>query len=414
MVRDPAALLGDSSGASLAVVVLGLGAALFAVQRRAWRVTGAALAVVGVIAAGLASAGDRLLGGEPGGLTWRTGELVAVQWVPLGGSATQLQVSPSGKRFVVRRTGAYDDDGERASRFVVGTIEQSGSRRSVSALQALLVDDERLLLLASHGPDSLELRLERADPVDSTVFWRAAFPAVAAQRLTVDRARGRWTVSGQTMADEGTLVTTTGALSDGAFAVSSQPTDSLRGTTVFGFANGATLFTSFNVPSAGATSSAPSSLVPLLTAWGMGGMRWQLWRIGGDGRRQIGAVKGFLVCGDEEVDGTALCADQSRKGVQLWHVSSSGAMSEISRLPRSLDRVNVSPGGKVVLSAYTGKSVTLLDAATRVATRATLPLATGEFPGEFSWTREGAVALMFGSGGGGGGGVKLVVYRLAQ
>jgi hypothetical protein len=74
-------------------------------------------------------------------------------------------------------------------------------------------------------------------------------------------------------------------------------------------------------------------------------------------------------------------------------------MIEIGRISRGLDRALVSAGDKVVLSAVSGKSVTLLDAKTRQATRASLSLANGEYPGEFVWTPGGAVALMLGPGG---------------
>jgi hypothetical protein len=138
-------------------------------------------------------------------------------------------------------------------------------------------------------------------------------------------------------------------------------------------------------------------------------MRWQLWRIDRGGRKPVASLKGFLACANEEIDLTALCVDQSRQGIQLWRVTSAGQMSEVSRFSRSFDRVSLGTGSTLAASSYSAKSVALVDASARVATRVQLPLAAGEFPTEVLWAPGGAVALVAGRGGS-----RIVLYRLTH
>ncbi|MEO6526538.1 MAG: M48 family metallopeptidase [Gemmatimonadaceae bacterium] len=404
-------LIGNEQALSLAIALGGIGAALLTVRRSGWRRVGGgtlALGTAGLIAAG---AGDRIWP-NASEVAMYAGRLSRVASAPISGWALDASLSPRGTRFLAVRPsrGSVDDRGQLME-FETGELPARGAPSRLKAFDAALVSERELLVLAGAGFDSLELRLIRFDDDSGQmVAWRRLLPTMLEPRLRVRRDEASWRVMGRRESSGHVrLVSMRGALTDADSqlpVVQSEelPLDTVRGETVFWFADGAALM---NGPSqAPPERDSMSALAALAFALDIDATRWTLWRYDGAGEHEVGSVRGAVSCASGGGD-DAVCVDEMPTGAQVWRVSRKGSLSSLATMPRRFRTVNPLAAGQLVATSRADRSLAVVDVATRRGLAAALPRddvgrvrATGIAPG-------GVVALLSGREG-----TRVVRYRL--
>src|SRR5262249_52648255 len=173
--------------------VLGLAAALATRPGAPARTAAAAIAILAILPLGLRSGWfverfgrDPLLAAAPR-LEETRGSLRLLSHAPLGGSATGLDLSPSGLRYTVTVAARSEAAGSRVTARV-GAF--SGGPRAVEGASVRFVSDDRVLALAGSDGQG-ELRMMAADDPRVPV-WRRPLPSLDAPHLEVDRAAGAW------------------------------------------------------------------------------------------------------------------------------------------------------------------------------------------------------------------------------
>jgi len=345
---------------ALAVTLLG-GAAALAINgsRRARRAALASTAVAALTASPvLISASERERGIE---LVRGTADAIEVGRVDLGASATGLQLSPRGTRFVVQQAGRGDAASllARSVRHVVGAA--GGTLRVIPAIQVAFLDDDHVIVLQAADSAS-ELRLERAD--SAVLLWSARLPELFGPKLVAQPADGTWAVIGTDMASDSLVVATGTADSPGPRIHRYAPFDSLGAIDHLVFDGGARLILpSFQV------RSRPS--FPLALAMMSGFPSVEVWSVTADGARRVGEMDGYPQCGQPEA-GQAACLVRDRSRARVWLIDASGAASPVQLTVR--DAITGVPGAGARLTLSNGADrVTHIDLATRRVTDIRLP-----------------------------------------
>ncbi|MFL5617828.1 MAG: M48 family metalloprotease [Gemmatimonadaceae bacterium] len=407
-VSSPAALLGDQQTASAATAVLGLGAALLAARRRAWRLTGVGLAALSVLGITAGTIGERWLTPSPA-IAWRTGTLSLVATVPIGREVHEATLSPAGTRFLTQRY-VGDEDGDEDSydvQIVTGSVPAGGPTRTFAALDAVLPNEREVVVLARAGSDSLEVRLERHDSDSAShVVWRHALPTLADAHLRLDARRTRWLVHGRRSDGEHhRLVVVSGGIDGTDVRQVEVPADTLRGQVVYSYGDGASLVLGAS-PRLVGDIARRSVVASYLSALRGDGVSWTLWRFGRDGSRVVKSLRGYPTCvASADVD-VAICVEQGRRAARVWRVERD-AFVDLGALSRRYDRATASQGGTVVASSYRGHAIAIVDAMHRRGVRTSLPAGDYSYVREISATDTTVLALL-----GTARGMRLAVYRL--
>lgn len=332
----PIRSLADLPGsASLSVTLAGMAGTLVLMEtRRARRWSAAAMA--GGIAAGapVLMTSYPLGGGDE--LARARADLVELARVPLGGSASSLQLSPEGSRFLVQR---IDERAASRSRpmppaFVLG--DSSGALREIDATQVEFATDEHILVLRPDDSAHV-LRLERADT--EAMLWSTNLPDLYDPTLVVSPRDRTWSVVGEEVASDSLLVVSgTFDAPDGQIRRFA-PLDSIGGMGYFVFDGGERLIVpTFDV-------SVGSRLPFMLTLLSRGTPRVDLWEVTAGGRRKIGQMDGYPQCGTTEA-GAATCVVRRGLDASVWTLRAEGGRQVVRRLG-VLQIAHVGPGPRV-------------------------------------------------------------------
>ena len=356
---------------TVALLLLGSGAALYTyrdnLRRRSGAATAAAGLLIGVIGTDL---GPVALRNREHRLAWTTGHAELAERLDAPRSAYRLHLSPAGSAFAIqatdRRAARYADDGEEGSylsRFTVGT--RTGSRRTTSGLDIAFVDDDRVLIvrpLATSG-DSLELSLEPARGDDSTRLWRRVIPAYYAPTLAVDRASELWRVTGYDVEAQ-TAVSSVGRVGGDTLATTRLANALVGGRPVHTYRDGSSLIATLH--------GSFGKRQMLLTMLGFSSYRWDIWRVVNGQRRDMGSLPGLPECaGMGAGDDSVLCVARGRSGLSLWRLDTADPTrpTPIGALPQSFDLLDIAPDGRVAAATRDAKAVAVIHATTGRATR---------------------------------------------
>ena len=401
-------LFGDAQVARSSVALLGIGAALLTLGARA-SLAGTLAAATGVAGIVAGTLGERW-SSPTAAIAWSKGTLAPVATVPIARDAHEVEVSPGGTRFLVRRYVGSDggDEDDYSMQLVTGRIPLDGPTRTLSALDAALPNESELLVLDRLNDDSLELRLERSDADSATrVVWRDTLPALSMPRIQVDGPRGQWLVSGRlTEARQRRFVTIGGAMDGTGVQRVEVPADTLYGRPVHAYRDGATLVVAQDARRA-LLGTQRSVVRTYLAAFRGDLVGWTLSRYERDGGHALVRLRGYPTCASTARDDVAVCVEQRRRGTHLWSVARGGAAVDLGRVSSRYERASATPGGHVVASTYGGRSVAIIDIVGRRGVRTSLPSGDFSYLSEISATDARVVAVL-----GGEQGSRIVVYRL--
>ena len=405
---SPGELVGHPGTARVAVVLLGLAAALVALPGRTQRIAGAGTALVGLVGLAAGTVGERFTSSSSA-IAWSTARLSLATTVSLGHDAHEIELSPGGTRFLTRRYDEEDGDSDASMELVTGSIPLTAPARTVTAIDAALPNESELLVLDRHASDSLELRLERHDADSaSRVVWRRTLPPLIQPQLEL-RARGtRWVVSGRRYERRrlGPFVTIAGAFDGAAMQLAEVPGDSLYAQRLYSFDDGTTLAAAVRPFASSVVGQRSMLRTYLWTLWG-GGPRWTISRYERDGNRRVASTGGYPTCAGLPDGDVAVCVERRRRTTHLWSITRSGAPVDLGSLSSSYVRASASPSGHVVASSARGGSVAIVDVARRHGIRASLPRGDAEYLQDVTATDAGVVAVL-----GGPQGTRIALYRL--
>jgi hypothetical protein len=400
-------LFGDAQFARSSVALLGLGAALLTLGARA-RLAGTLAAAAGIAGIVAGTLGERW-SSPTAAIAWSKGTLAPVATVPIARDAHEVEVSPGGTRFLVRRyVGAERDEDDYSMQLVTGRIPLDGPTRTLSAIDAAMPNESELLVLDRLNDDSLELRLEHYDADSAArVVWRDTLPALSEPSIQIGGARGQWLVSGRlTQARQRRYVTFGGAMDGSGVQRVEVPADTLYGRPVHSYHDGATLVVAQDARRA-LLGTQRSVVRTYLAAFRGDLIGWTLSRYERDGGHALVRLRGYPTCASTAQDDVAVCVEQRRRGTHLWSVARGGAAVDLGRVSSRYERAKATPGGHVVASTYGGRSVAIIDVVGRRGVRTSLPSEDFSYLSEISATDARVVAVL-----GGEQGSRIVVYRL--
>jgi Zn-dependent protease with chaperone function len=362
-----------SPASSLALLLVGVGAALITYRDALRRRSGAVLVILALAVGSLGAVFggvERLLMGRAGpDIAWTTGRAEVVGRFGIDASAYQLHLSPSGHRFAVqtagRRFARYQDEGTplHPARYTIGTL--AGARHTTEALDLRFLDDDRVLALRASpsSDDSLELSVEPADGSKSASAWRRAIPLSYAPTMVVDRAAGMWRVTGHDL-EAGAVVIVTGKVGGDSVTTMRHLAATVGGRPLHVYRDGTPLIATFH------TSGTPRTL---LTAFNFFSFRWDIWRVVDGKRESVGTVPGlgFPECAAAGGrDETLLCFVSSPSRNTLWRLGAQGvSLSRLGELPAGLDLWDIGPDGRVAASSREGNTLAVVDVGTGRGTR---------------------------------------------
>lgn len=339
------------------VTLLGLGSALFVWGGRVAVASAGASMLAGIVLFIPTLVSSTASSSSPP-LSRTTADASEIARIAVSANVFSVDLSPTGQRLLIRR---YDNGRPNANRYMLRSID--GSTREVLGVQAAFADDDRVLVLRSTG-DSLSLQLERADSANAV--WSVALPPILGPRLRVSPHDGAWSIVGQDDEND-SLVVVSGRI-DSAKAIvrrlKSMATP--MGATAIFRVGSRLVVPSYDVGNLGAN---PFSLLAMMTP------RATLWEITDAGRKQIGEMTGFPLCGDAD-DGSAACVVRQQGQSEVWTLADTGAPRMVGRL--SLDDVmRASPGPGPRVTAIQKDAAIILDAASGRVTRIRLPADSG-------------------------------------
>jgi Zn-dependent protease with chaperone function len=390
-----------------AVALLGVAAALALGRRRLGHLAAvlcALLAVFPVVAGSrwflLRFARDPFLA-HPAGLTERAADARPVRETRLGTPAAQLRLSPSRSRFAVRplEAGASEDEVVPSARLSVRSF--SGPERELDAVDARFLNDLRVLALA-RVPPALELRAVSLDDAQD-VSWRQGLPEVRAPRLELDTGLGLWRVIG-TDPDARAAIVLSGRLNEFGFEEHRWPLLDAR-------SGGGALPPLVSTQGALAirldVDRAAWALLPFAAGPALP-VRSELWALGREGPRLIGASGLDLRCAEppiDHADATFICAAYDGQRTLLWSVDArSGGLSAIGVVGARLYALQSAGQGRLI--GWGEEGLVWIDPERREMTRLRLP-ADAERPTELV-----PAADAFGALAGASDGAVVTVYEI--
>lgn len=424
---------------TLGALLVGLAAALAAqheLGRRRWWGAGASAAAAAA-ALVLASAGEGVASPPPL-VAGPAARATVVRSARVAGAARGLDVSPSGRHFVVHRYAMgdevagedfaaedvsdeeYFDEGDPATaRVQIGALgEGAAPPRELHALGAAFVSDEALLVLARHDSatgsvatdDSLVLRIERTSGMPaSNDAWRVTVPRLVLPQLRVSGGGGRWSLTGRDPANPSAPMTLEGRVGGGEVTTRRWAAESSVRSLASALSPGLT--TVIPLPAGGAVGvrfRALGGRTMALYALGITPVVSELWRMDDrGGRRRLAGVPGFLRC----VDGAAVTAGQAgapsalctatdvRNNTTLLAVSADGRrVTTLASLEGMANPVAAGPSGRVLAGVPARRELVLLDPASRSSSRVMLP-EDMPFAYEARWVTGGIALLVSGGRG---------------
>ena len=360
-------------GTALALVLLGVGVGLATYRDNLRRRSGAAVAVLALVLAGVNVGGSGLLTARSA-ITWTSAKAdVAGRMAVSGGGAYRLHLSPTGQYFAVQRPGPrparYADSGDDEAvslwRFTLGTV--GGGQRATEAFDLAFVDDAHILVLrpTPTSGDSLDLSVERVAVGDSTATWRRTIPAYFAPTLMLDRVTGTWRVNGYDT-EGSAFVTSVGRIGSDSVSTTRLTQGLVGGRPLHTYRDGTSLIATLHGTFGWGRM--------MLSMFGFYPYRWDIWHVANGVRRSVGDVPGLPECGAaSNQDDTAVCVVQGRSGMTLWSISrdSTGA-TPLGTLATDADRWDIGANGRVAAISRDGDMLALVDATTRRGTRISL------------------------------------------
>ncbi len=343
---------------ALGVTLLGFGSALFVWGGRvavasagASMFAGALLAIPSIVSAETLHASATL--------SRSTADASELARIPVSTNVFSVDLSPKGRWVVIRH---YDSPGRPdANRYTLRSVD--GASRELTGVQLAFADDDRVLVLRRAG-DSLALQLERVD--SAVVAWAVALPPMLGPRLRASPHDRVWSIIGQD--DEGDSLVVVRGRVDSADAVirhlKSSPTP--LGAAAISAVGARLVVSSYDVANPRAN---PFSMLAMMAP------RATLWEISDTGRRRLGEMRGFPLCGDAD-DGAAACVVRQQRQSEVWTLADTGPPKMVGRL--SLDDVmRASPGPGPRVTAIERNAAIIVDAARGRLTRVRLPADSG-------------------------------------
>ena len=309
-------------------------------------------------------------------LEWTSAPAEVVTRFQTRGFGRGVRLSPAGSRIAVQTVdaassrGAYDDDEDASWHFTVSDMGDStgATSRSIDGFAMAFLDEDRVLALrafAAHG-DSLELVVQTLGP-GSAALWTRVLPALAAPTLNVDRATGRWTVSGHDM-ETSEMVIVRGALDSTAIGMERSSYELLGGRALHAWADGSVLSASVDVP--GGSPRMALASVGLLP------FQWTLSRVHGGKRETIGTVPGVPQCTAD--GGTVVhCVVIGSRGTTLWRIDAAATLTLLGTLPREFELWRVAGANRIVAANSAAGTLAMVDAGSERGTLLTLPGSPG-------------------------------------
>jgi Zn-dependent protease with chaperone function len=388
-----------------AVALLGVAAALALGRRRLGHVAAvvcALLAVLPMVAGSrwflLRFARDPFLA-HPPALAERAAAARPVRETRLGTPAAQLRLSPSRSRFAVRplEPGASEDEVVPSARLSVRSF--SGPERELEAEDARFLNDLRVLALA-RLPSALELRAVSLDDAQD-VTWRQGLPDVRAPRLELDTGLGLWRVIGTDPAARAAVVLS-GRLNEFGFEEHRWPLLDAR-------TGGGALPPVVSAQGALAirldVDRAAWALLPFAAGAALP-LRSELWALGREGPRLIGASGLDLRCAEppiDHADPTFICAAYDGQRTLLWSVDArSGTLSPVGVVGTRLYALQSTGQGRVI--GWEEEGLVWIDSSGREITRLRLPaeaerptelVPAGDALGALAGASDGAVVTVY-------------------
>jgi heat shock protein HtpX len=368
----PASVVSNPFAVSAAMTLAGIAAALATMSGR-WRRLGGGLASAIALTGGTLLSGEGALYNRSASIVWTKANLVAEGSVAIaGGSATSLEVSPTGESYAVAQFRPARRSGASGNRYFIGRFG-AGTPRVSDALQVVPLDDETVLALDLRGTDSLELRAEgvAADSSGAArVRWRQVIRASELPRLLVDRPRHAWIVLGRVEGDREIVVTTDtiGGRRPRSYrwsGPSSQDLGELTGQPLVAFEDGSAISLALS-PTPNAAGGVATTLLL------MASQQWELRRIGSSGERLLADIDGVPTCGSELDAHGVICAERSPSRTRLWRIGAATA-EPAGDLPASLQAVHPLGAGRVAAVERFGSRLAVVDLGSGRALRLTLP-----------------------------------------
>lgn len=352
--------------ASVAATLLGMAGALALMETRRARQWSLAAGLGGLLV-GLPVLRMAMPVPERDDLTRVRAGVVEVARVPLGGSASNLQLSPGAARFLVQRI-----DERAASRprplpptFVLG--DTAGTLREIDATQVDFASDEHILVLQP-GDSTFVLRLERADT--ESMLWSMSLPDLYAPTLVVSPGDRTWTVAGEEVGSDSLLVMAGSFDAPEGRVRRFAPLDSIGGLGFFVFGGGDRLL----VPTF--EMSVGSRLPFLLTLLSRGTPKVDLWEVTAAGHRRVGRMDGYPQCGAPD-SGAATCVIRHGLDASVWTLRAQGAERRVSRLG-VVHLAHLGPGPRVTALSGTERIIDV-DLASQRLTTIELPVAPAPY-----------------------------------
>ncbi len=363
LVLEPSGMglvaLADSSAlGAFCVATGGLAAALLVSGARWARWAGGAAMAAALLAASMRLQSATLMPR----MTSTAAAAVEEGRLSLGGTVSDVRLSPGGGRYLVQR---FSQAARRRPEldYLVGTLGGS-QRRIPDAVAAAFADDDHVLALHAAG-DSLVLQLEKADR--DSVVWSAPVPELFDPRLTVSPGDGTWTVTGQLPTDS--AFTGSGMLSAPAMHSRHLPPMHESGTVeVLTFDGGASLVvTAFDFE-----TRLPAPMLML----GLGMPKVALWQITADGRRRTGDVPGYPQCGPAD-GGRAACFVRGRRRGSVYTLGADGVPRARGVLPNGETWLVVAGPGARLTATDRSRRVLDVDAEAGRVTEISVPEGPG-------------------------------------
>jgi len=226
----------------------------------------------------------------------------------------------------------------------------SAPPREVQAEDLAFLDDERALTLAVQR-SGLELTAIRlVGPTE--IYWRLALPPVSAPRLMVVGSTGVWAVTGvdSTWAHALALSGKVGAgeVTRRRFPLPGSPLSVVPAGRL-AYPAGADAVIAW-------TFTSPGRFWPWFALLPLAPTQWELWRLGPEGARRLGASREPIACLAVPEDGEAVrCYAVGGEGTRLWRISAKSGTIEPAVLVRGPTRsVQLGADGRLVFVGVDG------------------------------------------------------------
>ena len=350
------------------------------------------------VAAGVGLIAVQGFSARPMQLAWSTGTAVRAGAVSLDGLGYSVSISPNGNHAAINVADSTRK-GEALYEARYGLMEwtyviagHSSIVRTTKAYALAFADDENLLVVRSTASsnDSMIVSLERVS--GDSGGWHHTISAFTAPAFSIDRASGRWALSGQDPLT-GEMMIVAGYTTRDSLAVTRHSYDESGSLFLHAFGDGSMLVSRVKAPVGPWIG---------LAVLGASPMNLPLEHSAVEHRRPIGSLPGYADCGALMERYTVHCTVRKRARQSLWRIDADSlSMTSLGNLPPQYDLWSEVDGSTLAGGAHGTADVVLVDLAKRTAVRFS---ADDEAPGSrYTWgiaTAAGTTAVLLTNGDG--------------